>query len=171
MVTRTENTPVPVAALTAPDPAWPADVAPTLARVRQMLHAEGPEKALEFLSRSKADSPWLTNAVGVCLLRLGQAQRALDTFRGLALGGTGFGLREDAPVRFKANYAAAQLLCGMHAACVITLSQARAESDPSVRRLREGIRRWQGTLSFWQRCRLFLGSDVGPVTLEQPGEL
>jgi hypothetical protein len=153
-----------------PDPAWPAELARPLSQARQLLQVEGPAEALEFLSQVKGQSPWLTNAVGVCLLRAGQTQRALELFRGLALGG-GFSLRDDVPVRFKTNYATAQLLCGMHAACAITLSQTRAESDPSVRRLREGIRRWQKGLSFWQRCRLLFGADVGPVTLDQPGEL
>ena len=153
------------------DPAWPADVAPTLARVQHLLQAGKLGEALALLSQTRGDSPWLTNAAGVCLLRQGNVEQALVIFRSLALGANGFGLREDVPVRFKTNYAAAQLLCGMHAACVVTLSQTRAEADPSVRRLREGIRRWQGTLSFWQRCLLFVGGDVGPVSLEQPGEL
>ena len=133
-----------------PDPAWPADVAPTLTRIQHLLRAGKPEDALALLSQTRSDSPWLTNAAGVCLLRQGKADQALVSFRSLALGTNGFSLREDAPVRFKTNYAAAQLLCGMHGACAITLSQIRAEADPSVRRLREGIRRWQGALSFWQ---------------------
>ena len=153
------------------DPAWPADVAPTLTRLQHLLQAGKPGEALALLTQTRGDSPWLTNAAGVCLLRQGKVEQALVIFRGLALAASGFGLREDVPVRFKTNYAAAQLLSGMHAGCVVTLSQTRAEADPSVRRLREGIRRWQQTLSFWQRCRLFMGSEVSPVVLEQPGEL
>ena len=66
---------------------------------------------------------------------------------------------------------AVSALSGAHAACVVTLSQTRAEADPAVQRLREGIRRWQGTLSFWRRCLLLLGAEGGPVTLDQPGDL
>src|SRR5262249_19265329 len=147
------------------------DVAPTLARARRLLQTEGPRSALDYLSASKVRSPWITNAEAVCRLRLGPAEIALAHFRPLSLSAPGFGPREDAPARFKANYAAAQLLCGMHAACAVTLSQARAEDDPSVRRLREGIRRWRAGLTFWQRCLSALGGEVGPVTLDQPGDL
>jgi hypothetical protein len=172
MAVNTSDAPATAAHQTrTPDPAWPTDVASILTRASQLLQAQGPQAALDFLSASRAASPWLVNAVAVCRLRLGQADRALVALRQLALAPSGFGLREDAPVRFKANYAAAQLLCGMHAACVVTLSQTRAEADPSVRRLREGVRRWRNSLPFWRRFLIMLGADGGPVTLEQPGDL
>jgi hypothetical protein len=155
-----------------PDPAWPAELAATLGQVRQLLEAEQADQALEFLSQQKADSVWLTNAAGVCLLRLGQSQRALEVLRGLVLGGAGFSLRQDVPTRFKSNYATAQLLCGMHAACAVTLAQARDEADASVQRLRSGIRRWERSLPFWTRLGRAFGADGGAVTLDfPPGDL
>src|SRR5687767_13405802 len=104
--------------------AWPAQQAAALGRVAELLGRDGPQAALDYLDRSKDTSAWLANARAVCLLRLGQPQRALDVLRGLALGGIG-GLKADAPTVFKTNYATAQLLTGNVTGCVVTLGQAR----------------------------------------------
>lgn len=155
----------------APVRAWPADVAELLGRVEQQLQAEGPRKALEALDRAKASGPWAANARAVCLLRLGEAGRALEVFRGLVQSGAG--LRDDAPTAFKVNYATAQLLAGNLTGCIVTLGQTRDEGHPSVQRLRAALRRWRSGLSFWEKARSLLGFDVDkPVELGfPPGEL
>src|SRR5262249_49152787 len=128
------------------------------------------EEALKFLSRVDG-GPWVANARGVCLLRLGDAARALELFRGLALGTTGFGLKEG-PTVFKTNYATAQLLSGKMTACVVTLSQSRDEGHPAVVRLRAAIRQWERSLSFWERICYYMGSSVDrPIVLDAPGDL
>jgi hypothetical protein len=114
----------------------------------------------------------VTNARGVCLLRLGEALRALELFRGLTLG-AGPGLKHDAPTVFKTNYATAQLLTGNHTGFVITLGQAQDEGHPSVRRLRDSVRRWERQMSFWERvCYHVRGRADRPVELDfPPGDL
>src|SRR5262245_58160211 len=132
---------------------WPADVAGLLGRVEQELQAQGPRAALEVLDRAKATGPWPTNARAVCLLRLGEAQAALELLRGLVLDGAG--LRDTVPTVFKVNYATAQLLSGNLTSCIVTLGQARDEGHPAVQRLRGAIRRWHQGLSFWGKARSF----------------
>jgi hypothetical protein len=150
---------------------WPADVGELLGQVEGQLEAEGPGKALESLDRARAAGPWVVNARGVCLMRMGEHQRALELFRALVQDGAG--VRDDAPTVFKANYATAQLLTGNLTGCVVTLGQARDEAHPSVRRLREALGRWRRGLPFWQRVGSFLGFDPGaPVELGfPPGDL
>jgi hypothetical protein len=147
-------------------------VAGLLGRVEQVISAEGPQKAFDLLSRAKENSPWVTNARAVCLLRLGEAQRALEVFRGLVLG-AGSGLKHDAPTVFKTNYATAQLLTGNMTGCIVTLGQAQDERHPSVQRLRAALRRWRQGLTFWEKVRSAFGANVGrPVELDfPPGDL
>ena len=167
--TRPADLPTP-----SPHPAvrpWPAEATELLARAEQMLQAEGPQPALDLLARSKDPSAWVVNARAVCLLRLGETERALELFRGLVLGPVGIGMR-DAPTVFKANYAAAQLLTGNLTGCIVTLGQARDEAHPSVQRLREAIRRWERGLPFWEKVRWYLGGSARrPVELDRPGDL
>jgi hypothetical protein len=150
---------------------WPPEVAPLLARVEQILRTGEPGEALALLDRSRDGTTWVVNARGVCLLRLGLAQRALELFRALALNGIA-GLREG-PTVFKTNYATARLLSGDVTGCIVTLGQIRDEGHPTVRRLRDAIRRWRQDLPFWDRVRWFLGGDVGRlVPLDfPPGDL
>src|SRR5262249_50255293 len=142
-------------------PRWPAEVADRLRRAEQLLQEEGPEPTLAFLAKTRDASPWVINARGGCLLRLGEAGRALDLFRGLVQGSMGLSLKEDAPTTFKTNYATAQLLAGNLTGCIVTLGQIQDEGHPSVKRLRAAIRRWEQSLSFWSKIRWFLGGDVG----------
>lgn len=143
---------------------WPPEVAGLLGRVEALLQQQEVVQALDLLDRARSSSPWAVNARGVCLLRLGQAQRALELFRGLALGG--FGLRPDAPLPFKTNYATAQLLSGDLTGCIVTLGQVRNEAHPAVQRLRAALRQWRQGLPFWSKVRWALGGEVDrPVTL------
>src|SRR5262249_54641674 len=86
--------------------AKPPEIADLLVKAEQLLQAGKPKKALDLIARAKLNSPWATNALGVCHLRLGNAKVAVDLFRGLVLAG-GILLRADVPVVFKTNYAAA----------------------------------------------------------------
>jgi hypothetical protein len=151
----------------------PPETAALLGRVEQLLQGEGPKAALEYLNRSRVVSAWATNARGVCLLRLGEAQRAVDLFRGLVLGAGSLCLRDDVPTLFKTNFATALLLADNLAGCLSTLALINDEADPAVGRLRAAIRRWQQGLTFWQKVRWHLGSPLGrPVELDfPPGDL
>jgi hypothetical protein len=150
----------------------PAGVAERLGQVEEALRREGPRAALDLLEGSEA-SPWLTNARGVCLLRLGEVQSALALFRRLAMAPRGFGLRHEAPPVFKTNYATAQLLAGDLTGCTVTLGQAQDDGHPAVQRLRAAIARWRRGLSLWEWvCSVLGGAVPRPIDLDfPPGEL
>ena len=110
-----------------------------LNQVERLLRAGQPKQALDLLARSKDHSPWSTNATGVCLLRLGQADRAVELFRNLVLSG-GLFLRPDVPTAWKVNFATALLMADNLAGCVRLLAEIQEEDHPGVQRLRAALR-------------------------------
>jgi hypothetical protein len=153
--------------------ARPPETAALLQKVERVLQAEGPEEALELLARSRDNSPWVTNARGVCLLRLGEAARAVDLFRGLVLGAGGLCLRQDVPTVFQTNFATALLLAGNLSGFLSALADTHDKGHPAVQRLAAAVGKWRAGLSFWEKVRWYLGGEVGrPVTLDcPPGDL
>jgi hypothetical protein len=109
----------------------------------------------------------------VCLLRLGEAGRAVDVFRGLVLIPGTVCVRPDAAPEHKSNFAAALLTAGNVAGGLRALDEVGDEGRPAVRRLRDAVRRWREGLSFWERLRWCLGGGPArPVALgDDFGEL
>lgn len=141
-------------------------------QVEKLLHAGQPKKALDVLARSKVYSPWSTNAIAVCLLRLGQAEQAVELFRNLVLSGSLF-LRTDVPTTWKVNFATALLMADNLFGCVRLLEDIRDEHHPSVQRLRGALRQWYSELPLWEKIQWFLGGQPARhVELDfPPGEL
>ena len=141
-------------------------------QVEKLLQAGQPKKALDVLARSKVHPPWSTNAIAVCLLRLGQADRAVELFRNLVLSGNLF-LRPDVPTAWKVNFATALLMSGNLSGCVQLLGDIREEDHPGVQRLRAALRSWHSRLSVWEKIQWLLGGQpASPVELDfPPGEL
>ena len=138
-----------------------------------LLRAGMPEAALGVLRRSRDDSPWAVNARGVCHLRMGDSEAALDVFRSLALAPGGLIMRRDATAAVKMNYAAALLLSDNLSGCLDVLAETRGESHPAAARLRGAIRGWKEGLSFWQKINWWMGGQPHkPVALDfEPGDL
>jgi hypothetical protein len=152
--------------------ARPSEIADLLDKVARLLREGSPERALIVLTRAWCNSPWMTNALGVCQLRLGNAAVAVEVFRGLVLAG-GLFLRADVPAVFKTNYATALLAADNLAGCLRVLDEMRDEDNPAVRRLRESVRRWEKSLTFRQKVRWYFGGQPEhPLVLDfPPGDL
>jgi hypothetical protein len=154
----------------AADPAWPADVTDLLARVDALLREGRPREALALLP--SAGSPWLRNARGVCLFRLGRPGEAVEVLRNLVFEPTGFGVRADADPVFQANYATALLLDGNTEGFWGILGGIRDRAHPAVARLDDAVRRWKAGMTFRQRVASALGTGGPRFTLDfPPGEL
>jgi len=148
------------------------EVASALAKVKQLLDEQCPDKALDVITRSRLSSPWITNATGVCAMRIGNAKSASGVFQGL-VGHLGVMLKPDAPLVFKTNFATALLASNNMAGCLSVLHEIGQEDNPTVKRLRAGIERWKQTLSFWQKLKWYTGDiPTKPIVLDFPlGEL
>src|SRR5262245_14765953 len=92
--------------LSASDTAPLSDEEKLFLRVQQQLDAGQPNTALNLIVDARLKSDRLTNAIGVCQLRRGNADEAVRIFRGLVIS-EGIHFRQDAPPLFLANSAAA----------------------------------------------------------------
>lgn len=155
----------------AAEASWPEAIAAALARVEQELQAGRAKQALEILRRTDVSSPWMANALGVCQMRLGQTQAAVETLRKLAVADH-LSFRADTPVVFKANFATALLLSANLAGGVRMLKEIGAVRHPAVERLQAALTQWRNSLSFWERINWWLGGEPSrPVALDSPGDL
>ncbi len=145
-----------------------------LLRKAQGLLADGKAKeAFDLLNAQESGDPRLKNARGVCLLRLGLAEPAIRVFRGLCLTASGIVVRNDVPLIYKTNFAAALLLDNRVSGCLEVLNEVHNESHPSVQQLRGLIANWQSQLTLWQRVMWKLGNEPKrPVSIDvQLGDL
>jgi len=146
----------------------PQELVDLLNKTAAALDAGHPRRALELLQKSKVKSPWVTNAMAVCLLRLGDAARAVEALKGLVIT-SGVCFRSDVPAVFLTNFATALLMVDNVSGCESALGTVPDQQDPGVQRLRNAIRKWKGTLSFWQKMRWYWGDSLGcPVELDFP---
>jgi hypothetical protein len=127
-----------------------------LAKARSTLDQGDWPEALELLRRQKNRTPDLQNAYGVCLMRAGETEHAVEVFRGLTLHRDGLSILADAPVVYKTNFATALLLAGNPAGCMATLNEIGDEGNPSVMRLRRAIADWKRSMSPFRRLLLAL---------------
>lgn len=149
------------------------EIVDLLIKAEKLLKEDEPRKALDLIARAKINSPWVTNALGVCQLRLGNAKVAVDAFRGLVLGAGGIHLRSDVPAVFKTNFAVALLKADNMGGCLSALAEVREEEHPAVGRLQAAIERWKRSLTFWERINWYMGGQPDrPVVFDfPPGDL
>lgn len=155
---------------TGRNPAWPADTADLLARVDALLRENRPREALDLIPGGS--SPWVRNARGVCLLRLGRPGEAIAALRDLVFAPDGFAVRADAHSVFQANYAVALLLDGNADSFWSILGGIPDRRHPAVGRLDDAVRRWKAGMTFGQRVASALGIGGPRFALDfPPGEL
>jgi Flp pilus assembly protein TadD len=151
----------------------PYDVAEVLRKVERLLEEGQPENALKTISHARVQAPWVSNAIGVCLLRKGEAEEAARLFRGLTLANGGVAVRGDVPTVFATNFATALLLSNNLSGCESILHEIKDKTHPAVEQLETAIRKWRSGLSLWQKLRMFFGEAPAqnPVLDFPPGHL
>jgi hypothetical protein len=146
--------------------AWPVDAAGLLARVDALLRENRPREAHDLLPDS--NSPWVRNARGVCLLRLGRPGEAIGVLRDLVFDPGGFAVRADAHPVIQANYAVALLLDGNADSFWSIFDGIPDRSHPAVARLDDAVRRWKAGMTFGQRIASALGIGGPRFALDFP---
>jgi hypothetical protein len=127
-------------------------------QVASLLQENQPKRALDAITRSKSNSPWALNALGVCQLRLGNSRVAVDILRGLVLTG-GIYLRTDVPAVFKANFVAAMLMTENMKSGASMLAGMSEKDHPAVGKLKSAIATWKQGLTWAQKINWYLGGQ------------
>ena len=140
-----------------------------LEQARALLTEGRPDKALEVLARTKDASAAADNARAVCLMRMGQAAKAVPIYRALLFGG-GVTLRKDAPPAYVANYVTALLLIGNAVDAIDLLDDLRGPDTPGTTRLRAAVAQWKKSLGLFRRLLLSLSTytPAKPFVLDFP---
>lgn len=114
-----------------------------------------PDEALKLIKSANGTDPELLNATGVCYLRAGRPEKAVEVFHRLCVG-EGLGLRSDASPLHVANFATALLMAGNLNGCRHHLRFVD-RSHPVAVQVHAAIAGWEGSLGGWQRALLRLG--------------
>lgn len=146
----------------------PREEAALLEKVDALLRQNQPSAALELIRRSKLQTPWVQNAIGVCQMRLGNAQLAVEVLRRLVVSKTIY-LRDDVPDLFKINFATALCLAENYSGGLTALAEINQEEHPAVVRLRACVLAWKRQMSPWQRIRWACGGPARvPLRIDFP---
>jgi Flp pilus assembly protein TadD len=138
----------------------PNELTEVLAKGEAALESGDPARALDLLSRSKTSSHPLTNLRAVCLLRLGKTTQAMEMLRSQVVNTGGVCLRYDVPEAMKINFATSLLLSGNVSGSQSILQEVQNQEHPGVLQLREAIRKWKQSLSFWEKFRWWMGMEI-----------
>ena len=147
-----------------------ADVssAERLSVVKQLLEQGKPDEARMLLSGSR--TPAETNALGVCLLRLGKTQEAIQLFRSLVLPGGGVVTSMDVPASYRLNFASALLADGNYDGFLSFINGVPATDYVEAKRLHDVNDQWLQSVSFGRKLlwRLGLMQPASWPTLPTP---
>jgi hypothetical protein len=140
----------------SPRPGVSPPLEPTVLRAIHFVQSREYEKALEILD-AEPSTPQVRNARGVCLLRLGRYEVALQLFRGLVMDADGTRVRSDMPTVYLINLATSLLLSGHPSSCLTLLGEIDNDSHPTIIELRKALHQWQSSLSFNERLNWWFG--------------
>lgn len=138
----------------------------------QTAEAGHPDRALAELARLQLNTDAVRNARGVCLLRIGRYDDAIQLFRRLVLAPGCTWMKTDLPVIYLTNFCTALLLGGHPAGSYDCLCEIAERNHPSVIRLLAALKQWERSLPWWPRMLWKLGVDPGAsIEVEfTPGE-
>ena len=131
------------------------------------------DRALALAADQADHDPQITNAQGVCLLRLGRVREAVALYRCLLHSPGSASAQSDTPAYLKLNYATALLLSGQPEACLAALQEVDGRNT-IARLLRDAIQRWETSLTFSQKLDWWINRvapSSSPVPIDfAPGE-
>lgn len=130
------------------------------------------EQALGLLNKGNSLSREITNARGVCLMRMGQAEEAVRILRGMVIPVGVTWMDSKLPVIYRANFALALFLSGRPQGLQETLRELPEKSHPSVVRLYQSLKAWEKSLTFmqWMGWKLGIEQDAPTRVDFVPGD-
>ncbi|WP_436715134.1 tetratricopeptide repeat protein [Roseiconus lacunae] len=122
---------------------------PAVIRVLPLIRRRDYHAAAKQL-RSAGRDLSIRNTLGVCLLRIGLADEALQVFRQFVLTPGNLGERGDVSDAQKRNFATALLLSGSPSGAIDVLREIKSDDQRQADQIRRSIRQWEKSLG-WLR--------------------
>lgn len=129
-------------------PATP--LSPSIQRACTLIKKGDYTGAANLLAAAGRD-PQTRNALGVCLMRAGRVDAAVDLYRSFVLVPGTLLERTDVSNAYKRNFATALLLKGLPSGALAVLKQTREPQHPVAASLYMAIKQWERSLSWWNR--------------------
>lgn len=147
---------------------------PTLLQAARLIQKGDYAKAADLLAAA-GRAPRVRDTLGVCLMRLGNIERAVDVYRSFVLIPGTVVERSEISNEAKRNFATALLMQGSASGALSVLSEIHDPNNPAAVRLTAAIKRWEKTLSWirwidWKLNGIEPGGCKIPLDFE-PGEL
>jgi sugar phosphate isomerase/epimerase len=145
-----------------------ANTKASLQHIRELLDQGRPDQALDFVTRLGNGTPEMANARGVCLLRLGRLDEAIEVLEDITYQGLP-GIPHDVPPLFRVNFAAAMLRANRNKEAVLTiLDRLNGNEHPEAAKLKAAVRQWKKSIGPLGRFRCRLGlCPAQPVPLDE----
>ncbi|MBE0537706.1 MAG: hypothetical protein IH624_18735 [Phycisphaerae bacterium] len=143
-----------------------------LDHIRELFETGRADQALQFIEKTGSQTSELKNAFGVCLMRVGQTDRAVTTLRELVFQRY-MCIPADTPPLFQANYATALLLKNYNQPAIDIIEDLPTSAHPYIGRLRQTIHQWRKTLPIYHRagCLIKLYPPTPVIMSYPPGDL
>ncbi|TWU01912.1 tetratricopeptide repeat protein [Neorhodopirellula pilleata] len=150
---------------------------PVIKRAGLLIQKHDYAGAANLLSAAGRDSQF-RNMLGVCLMRMGKVDQAVDVYRSFVLVPGTVLERSDVSNASKRNYATALLLKGFPSGALSVLTEIRDPNHPMAERLYLAIRQWERTLTWFRwldwklnrvepaKCRIPLAFEPGEFDFE-----
>lgn len=117
--------------------------------IRQLLDQNRPEDALNLINHVGHDSASMKNARGVCLLRLGKIEEAINVFREITFRGY-MCIPSDTPVLYQVNFATAMLMANHKEGTIDIVNRLDERQYPAAGKIRSAIKKWEKSLGLLQ---------------------
>ncbi|MGB7327766.1 MAG: tetratricopeptide repeat protein [Rubripirellula sp.] len=148
-------------------------VNPTLHKACVLIQKGNYSAAVDFLAASGRD-PSVRNALGVCLMRLGEIDRAVEVFRSFVLVPGTVSERSEVSNASKRNFATALLLKGLPSGAMTVLADIHDPDSTKSARIYWAVRKWEKSLPWlrwldWKLNRIEPRNCQVPLDFE-PGE-
>lgn len=123
---------------------------PAILRACTLIKKSDYSGAANLLAAAGRDTQ-VRSAQGVCLMRTGRAEAAVDLYRSFVLTPGTLLERADVSNVYKRNFATALLMKGLPSGALAVLKQTREPDHRNAVRLYTAIRQWEKSLSWWRR--------------------
>jgi hypothetical protein len=128
----------------------PSSMHPALRQAKLLIQKNDYTGAANLLAAAGRD-PQVRNALGVCLLRTGRIDQAVDVFRSFVLMPGSVMERPDVSKACRRNFATALLMKGFPSGALAVLAEIREPEHIMDIRLRSAIKQWEKSLSWFRR--------------------